>query len=197
MDWHETWWGQLAIIVGGGVILLLVSALARKGTAIRRNLQERRELVKEEKQLREKSELETEQLAKEQRKREEERQRYRQRFRSCPTTSWTFLPPETDAGQVIVGYLSDGHPHWKFMEERVCGEYVDLEFAVKATAMSKELVRHPEDEGNELEPGRRAARIFHSGAEVMQGSYVDDYVVFGSPLFGYVLVRIKVGIVPD
>ena len=148
-----------------------------------------------------KEELEKYRLAKEQKERdeerEEERQRCRQQFHVSPTTNWVYLPPETEAGQVIVGSLSDGYPHWKLIEECVRGDLVNLSFAVKATSLGRAIVRKPEDGDNELGPAERAARKFHSGAEVTQGRFVDDHTVFGSPLFGYVLVRIKVSNVPN
>ena len=107
-----------------------------------------------------------------------------------------YLPPETDAGQVIMGYLSD-FAHWKFMEERERGEVVDLTIAVNATSIGREIASPEEEEGNELGPAKRAAQTFHSGAEVTQGTYVDDPTVSGTPLYGYVPVRIKVNKVPD
>ena len=107
------------------------------------------------------------------------------------------LPPETDAVQVIVGYLSDGHPHWTFLIEHDRGSIVDLQFAVKATALGREIVRRPEDEGNELGLGERAAQKFDSRAEVTRGRFVGHDPCFFGSFFGYVLVRITVRNVPD
>ena len=142
MDAALTWLGNnrdaLIVALIGGVVLLMVAALWNRGTAILRRLRERQQLAKEQKKEREARGLERQQLAKEQKKREEERQRCQQQFRDSSAASWVSLPPETDVGQVIVGYLSHGYPHWKFREERVRGDVVDLEFAVKATAVGRE-----------------------------------------------------------
>ena len=202
MDAALTWLGNnrdaLIVALIGGVVLLMVAALWNRGTAILRRLRERQQLAKEQKKEREARGLERQQLAKEQKKREEERQRCQQQFRDSSAASWVSLPPETDVGQVIVGYLSHGYPHWKFREERVRGDVVDLEFAVKATAVGREIVRKPEDEGNELGPGERAAQKFHSGAEVTLGPFVDDPTVFGDPRgLAMYRVRIRVSAVPD
>lgn len=127
--------------------------------------------------------------------REEERQRCREKFDSNRVRR-LYLPPKTDAGQVIMGYLSD-YAHWKFIDEHVRGEVVDLTIAVYATSIGKEIVRLREDEGDELGPAKRAAQKFHSNAEVTQGTFVNDPTVSGNPLYGYVPVRVKVSNVPD
>lgn len=130
-----------------------------------------------------------------QNEREEERQRSRTKFASNRVRR-LYLLPETDAGQVIMGYLSD-YPHWKFIEEHASGDVVELTLAVNATSIGKEIASPGEDEGDELGPAKRAAQVFHTGAEVIPGTYVDDHTVSGNPLYGYVPVRIKVNKIPN
>ena len=217
MDPVLTWLSDNRDVLIAGVVLLVLGALGKWGTAILRRWRERQRLAKDQKkerpsreeerqqrlakerqQLAKEREEERQQLAKE---REEERQHCLQQFDSCAAANWVGLPPETDVGKVIVGYLSDylwrGCPYWKFRGESVSGDVVDLKFAVKATVFGREIVRKPEDEGNELGPAERAAQVFHSGAEVTLGPFVDDDTVFGDGLFGYVSVCIRVSKVPD
>ena len=130
-----------------------------------------------------------------QKEREEERQRRIEKFDSNRLRR-LYLPPDTLAGQVIMGYLSD-YSHWTFIEEHISGDVVELTLAVNATSIGKEIASPGEDEGDELGPAKRAAQAFHTGAEVTPGTYVDDHTVSGNPLYGYVPVQIKVNKIPN
>lgn len=176
-----------------GLLLLVVASLGKWRTATRR-WRDRRRVTKEQKMEWEEKELERRRVAEQQKEREEERKRCLQRFLALPSSNWEWRP-ETDAGKIIVGCLLEDR-HWEFMTEKARGDVVDLEFAVKAT-LGGELVRAREDEGNPLGPGERAARSFHSNAEVTRLRFVDDPYKFGSALHRYVLVRIRVSKVPD
>ena len=176
MDAVLTWLSDNRDALIIGVVLLVLAVLGKWGTAIPKRLRERRR------------------LAKEQKEREEERQHCLQEFLSKPTRR-VYLPPETAAGQVIMGYLSD-YPHWKFLEESDRGDVVDLTIAVNATSLANEIAG-AEEPDNELGPAERAARTFHGGAEVTRGPFVDAPTVTGTALYGYVPVNIRVSKVPD
>ena len=157
----------------GGVALVVVLALGKRGKAmlayLRRRLRgwiDQRRSEKEQK--------------KEKAQREEERQRCQQRFLKESGPS-----PETDAGQVMAGALLD--TDWRFVNERVDQEFVVLGFVI-GRGRNGQI---PPEVGS---PVLLAARKFHSEAKVEWFAPIDNSQMYP---YGHLRMGVRVHRIPN